>query len=159
MAVIEVDLGLLVEARGGVERDGHPLVGTVEHLGAHAGGGLVGNFDSARAPSRMAAGGSLAGKDSASASSYRLPMLTGVPRAGAGASGSESSSEMANRALGLAERDAVLRAGGARDRRLDRRQVELERLGERRLGGGVVPQALLLGVGLDEGDAGPRPGR
>jgi hypothetical protein len=52
--------------------------------------------------------------------------------------------------LCLAQRHPVLRAGGAGDRRLDGRQVEVERLGERRLGRRIVPQALLLGVGLDQ---------
>ncbi len=55
--------------------------------------------------------------------------------------------------LGVGQRDAVLRALGAGDRRDDGGQVELDVLGEHRLGRGrVEPEALLLGVGLDEGD-------
>ena len=56
--------------------------------------------------------------------------------------------------------DAVLRAARAGDRRDDLAEVELERVGERRvLGVLVVPEALLLGVRLDELDAAPSGGR
>src|SRR5262249_32259941 len=48
--------------------------------------------------------------------------------------------------------DAVLRALRAGDRRDDRGQVQLELLGEVRLGLRVQPEALLLGVGLDQRD-------
>ena len=56
--------------------------------------------------------------------------------------------------LGLAfgEDDAVLRALRAGDGRDDRGEVELQLLGEVRLGGRVEPEALLLGVRLDERD-------
>lgn len=52
--------------------------------------------------------------------------------------------------LGVGERDTVLGTLGAGQRRHDGREVELELLGEARLGGRVVPEALLLGVGLDQ---------
>ena len=54
--------------------------------------------------------------------------------------------------LGLREHDPVLRTLRAGDRRDDRGEVELELLGEARLSGWVEPHALLLGVGLDQGD-------
>ena len=55
--------------------------------------------------------------------------------------------------LGLGQRDAVLRALGAGQRRHDLAEVELQRLGVGRLLGVlVVPQALLARVGLDELD-------
>ncbi len=53
---------------------------------------------------------------------------------------------------GLGEDDAVLRALRAGDGGDDRGEVELQLLGEVRLGGRVQPQALLLGVRLDERD-------
>ena len=52
--------------------------------------------------------------------------------------------------LGVGERDAVLRALRAGDRGHDRGEVELELLREARLGGRVVPEALLLGVLLHQ---------
>ncbi len=52
--------------------------------------------------------------------------------------------------LGVGDLDPVLRALGAGDRRDDRGQVQLEPLGVARLGGRVVPEALLLGVRLDQ---------
>ncbi len=52
--------------------------------------------------------------------------------------------------LGVGQRDPVLRALGARDRRHHGGQVEAELLGVARLPGRVMPQALLLGVGLDQ---------
>ncbi len=52
--------------------------------------------------------------------------------------------------LGLGQRDPVLRALGTGERGDDGRHVELELLGEARLGVRVVPEALLLGVGLDQ---------
>ena len=58
----------------------------------------------------------------------------------------------AERLLGLAQRDPVLRALRPRDRGHDGRQVQLEGLGVHRLPGRVVPQPLLLGVRLDERD-------
>ena len=56
--------------------------------------------------------------------------------------------------LGLcaAQLDAVLRPLGTGDRRDDRAEVELEVLAEDGLDGGVVPELLQLGVGLDECD-------
>jgi hypothetical protein len=54
--------------------------------------------------------------------------------------------------LGLTQAHPVLRPGRPGDAGLDGRQVELERLGEDRLGRGVEPQALFLGVRLDQGD-------
>ena len=52
----------------------------------------------------------------------------------------------------LAQRDPVLRAPRPGDRRLDRREVELDDLRVRRLLLGVVPEPVLLAVGLDERD-------
>ena len=54
--------------------------------------------------------------------------------------------------LGLRQGDPVLRALGPGERRDDRGQVQLELLGEARLGRRVVPETLLLGVGLDQLD-------
>ncbi len=54
--------------------------------------------------------------------------------------------------LGLAQRDPVLRPLRAGDRRYDGGQIKLEVLREARLDRGVVPQTLLLGVGLDQRD-------
>ena len=54
--------------------------------------------------------------------------------------------------LRVGQRDAVLWPLGTGERRDHRGQVELEPLGEARLGVGVVPETLLLGVGLDQGD-------
>jgi hypothetical protein len=52
------------------------------------------------------------------------------------------------------QRDAVLRPLGAGERRLDGAEVELQRVGEHRVGrSGVAPQALRLGIGLDQRDA------
>lgn len=59
--------------------------------------------------------------------------------------------------LGGGQVDAVLRALGPGDGRHHGGQVELEVLGELRLPGRVVPEALLLGVGLDERDLLRRP--
>ncbi len=59
---------------------------------------------------------------------------------------------LAERLLGVGQLDAVLRALRAGDGRDDRRQVQLQRLGVDGLAGRVVPEALLLGVGLDERD-------
>ncbi len=53
---------------------------------------------------------------------------------------------------GVREDDAVLRALRAGDRGDDRGEVELQLLGEVGLGGRVEPEALLLGVRLDERD-------
>ncbi len=53
----------------------------------------------------------------------------------------------------LAQRDPVLRTARTREARLDRAEVELERLGIGRVRGAlVVPEALLAGVGLDQLD-------
>jgi hypothetical protein len=58
---------------------------------------------------------------------------------------------VAERGLSVGQRDPVLRALGARDRRHHGGQVEAELLGvARRLVCRIVPQALLLGVRLDE---------
>ena len=56
------------------------------------------------------------------------------------------------RSLRVGDRDAVLRALGAGDRRDHLGEVELQLLGEARLLLGVVPQALGLGVGLGQRD-------
>ena len=52
----------------------------------------------------------------------------------------------------MGERDAVLRAPRAGERGLDGREVELEHLRVRRLFARVVPEHVLLAVGLDERD-------
>ena len=58
----------------------------------------------------------------------------------------------------VAERHAILRTLGPGERRLDRRQVELDDVVEARVRGAVGPeQPLLPGVSLDEVDAVPRP--
>jgi hypothetical protein len=93
------------------------------------------------------AGGSEAGKVSAIASSW--------PWAISSSASSPTRSARARRKASLAavQRDAVLRALGARQRGLDVAEVELDGVGEGRLLGVlVVPEALLLGVGLDEVD-------
>ena len=59
---------------------------------------------------------------------------------------------VAERHLGVGQRDPVLRALRAGDGRHDGGQVELELLGVPGLVGRVVPEALLLGVGLDQGE-------
>ena len=76
------------------------------------------------------------------------------PRRGCSGAGSGMAWPRATTKRRLASRSGhpVLRTGRPGQRRLDRRQVELERLGEDRLGRRVEPQALLLGVGLDQGD-------
>ena len=61
--------------------------------------------------------------------------------------------------LGVGQRDPVLRALRPGQRRHDGGEVELELLGEARLGVGVVPEALLLGVGLDQRELLRRSGR
>jgi hypothetical protein len=67
--------------------------------------------------------------------------------------GHEALERHPERALGLRERDAVLGAARAGERRHDLAEVELERLGVRRLLGVlVVPEALLARVRLDELD-------
>ena len=53
----------------------------------------------------------------------------------------------------VGEHDAVLRPARAGHAGHDRGQVQLEGLVELRRGAGIAPQALLLGVGLDEGHA------
>ena len=52
--------------------------------------------------------------------------------------------------LGLGEGDAVLRPLRARHGRLDGREVELQHVGEHRLGSGLAPQPLGLAVGLHQ---------
>ena len=97
----------------------------------------------ARAPRRrsLGAAGSDAGNDSSfglvDAVLHRLDVVV---------------QRLAEHRLGRLQRHAVLRALRAGERRLDGRQVELERLGERRLDRRVVPEAVLLGVGLDQRD-------
>ncbi len=59
-------------------------------------------------------------------------------------------SALANFGRRLRDLDPVLRALGAGERRHHGAQVELELLGVARLGVRVVPESLLLGVGLDE---------
>src|SRR6185437_16978089 len=58
--------------------------------------------------------------------------------------------QRADRVRGAAQRDAVLRTLGAGDRGLERAEIELERLRVLGLVRRVVPEALHLGVGLDE---------
>ena len=93
--------------------------------------GLVG------APLGRSAGASEAGKDSSPASSVVVDVVADVLRELLG---------------GVRQDDAVLRALRAGDGRDDRGEVELQLLGEVRLGGRVEPEALLLGVRLDERD-------
>src|SRR5271155_4068682 len=57
---------------------------------------------------------------------------------------------LAERGFGVRQRDSILRPLGSGDRRHHVGQVELEVLGELRLVLGVVPQALLFGVSLDQ---------
>ena len=91
------------------------------------------------AESPFVAGGSEAGNDSSDRSSASV--------CGGSTQVLEREPE---RRLGLGQRDAVLRALRAGERRHDLAEVELERLGVGRLLGVlVVPQALRLGVGLD----------
>ena len=85
------------------------------------------------------------GSDSATASSYALLAASSSLVDVVGQRAAEG-------LLGVGQRDAVLRALRPGQRRDDRRQVELEVLGEARLGVGVVPEPLLLGVGLDQRD-------
>ena len=55
--------------------------------------------------------------------------------------------------LDVLQRDAVLRALGAGERRLDRGEIELEHVGEHRIGRGLdAEHALRLGVGRDQRD-------
>ena len=69
-----------------------------------------------------------------------------VQRAAAGVGGQR----VAERGLGVGQLDPVLRALRAGDGRDDGGQVEGELLGEAQLAGRVVPQALRLGVLLDQ---------
>ena len=97
-------------------------------------------------PSWSSAGGSEAGNDSSIASSRPLPSASrGV--------GVELGQRLDERRLRVRERDPVLGALRAGDRRLDAAEVELERVGEGRvLGVLVVEHALLARVGVDELD-------
>ena len=100
---------------------------------------------------RERAAGSEAGKVSSTDSST-------VEAVSAASSGSSSPSRgvgrqrLAEGLLGVGQRDPVLRALRAGDRRDDGGQVQLQVLGVGRLAVGVVPQALGLGVGLDQRD-------
>ena len=81
-----------------------------------------------------------------------LERLVPLPAHGVGVLADVRRQGTAEAGLGVGERDAVLRTLGTGDRRHDGGEVELEVLGVARLGLGVVPQALRLGVGLDERD-------
>ena len=99
-----------------------------------------------RSSSWSSAGGSEAGKDSSIASSRPLPSCSA-------ASGSNSS--IASRKAGFASESAIRSWGrfGPGDRRLDVAEVELERVGVGRLlGVGLVEEALLARVGVDQLD-------
>ena len=87
--------------------------------------------------------GSLAGKESASRSSLVVVIL----------GRKQVLQSHPERGLGLGQRDPVLGALGPGDARHDGREVELDLVAERRLLGVlVVPEPLLLGVGLDQLD-------
>ena len=105
-------------------------------------------------PGTVSAGGSQAGKRLGHAPRRALSCLVGTRRR------SRSSSAVAERApWPRVSDDAVLRALGPGDRRHDRRRGRARRVGERRLLGVlVVPEALLLGVGLDERRSAPSGG-
>ena len=108
---------------------------TCDAAGAAAGGSALVARASRR---RCAPGGSEAGKDSSL-------VLVGLGRPlGSSVVGQHVLERQPERRLGLGQRDAVLRALRAGQRRHDLAEVELERLGVRRLlGVRVVPQALL----------------
>ena len=84
----------------------------------------------------------------------------GRPAASSGLGLDVVAERLAELLVGDGQRHAVLRALRAGERGHDVAEVELERVGERRvLGVLVVPEALLLGVGLDEVDLLLRPAR
>ena len=64
----------------------------------------------------------------------------------------EARKRVDERTLRVAQRHAVLRASWSRERRLDRREIELDHLRVRRRLVGVVPERVLLAVRLDERD-------
>ena len=98
-------------------------------------------------PGALSAGGSEAGKVSATASSWELATLL------LGVAADEVGQRRAEGVLRAVQRHAILRALGAGQRGHDVAEVELDGVGVRRLLGVlVVPEALLLGVGLDEVD-------
>ena len=81
----------------------------------------------------------------------RLVVAVGEPSSASSPSSSASAARKPS--LASLQRDAVLRALGPGQRRHDVAEVQLDDVGERRLLGVlVVPEALLLGVGLDEVD-------
>ena len=93
----------------------------------------------------LVAGASEAGNDSLAGLVLAVLVVVAV--------GQEALQRHPERRLGLGQRDAVLRALGAGQRRHDLAEVELQRLGVGRLLGVlVVPEALLAGVGLHELD-------
>ena len=84
--------------------------------------------------------------------------VSAIRSSSSSSSGRRPSSAIRNASLGLGQRDPVLRALGAGDARDHLGQVELDLVGVRRLLGVlVVPEPLLLGVGLDERDQLLRP--
>ena len=62
----------------------------------------------------------------------------------------EAAQGLDERALRLPERYAILGTPRARERRLDAREVELDDLRVLGFAPGVVPEGVLLAVGLDE---------
>ena len=110
-------------------------------------GAAAGSCGSGSWPGAPLAGGSEAGKVSAIASSWPWAISSSASWP------MRSASARAEGVLGAVQRDAVLRALGAGQRGLDVAEVELDGVREGRLLGVlVVPEALLLGVGLDEVD-------
>ena len=149
--VAVVELGL----RAVLERHRHGDLGALGDL--QAAGAAVGRLR-LRCAARRAPlwspedGGSEDGNESALASSGSALALLRV----LDVVGQQVLEREPERRLGLGQRDAVLRALRAGERRHDLREVELERVGVRRLlGVVVVPQALLLGVRLDELERAP----
>jgi hypothetical protein len=141
VAVVELDLGAVREraARGARGLDRHAALVPLR--------GRCRRFDVARAAVGrprivVAVGGRIARGEALGVSLVARVVV-----------GHVAAERLAEGDLCAAQRDPVLRALGPGDARLDAREVELDRVRERRrFGVLVVPQALLLGVGLDERD-------